>query len=130
MRIEMQTIDHAKQRYPTVGDWWFSPSFNPLSIAMLVRVSKMPDWRYEFLVGIHEMIEAGLCKYAGVHEDAVTAFDEAYEARRQPDDLSEPGDDEAAPYHRQHQLATEIERRLAQELGVDWERYEAIVNGL
>ena len=49
----------------------------------------------------------------------------AYEKRRKPGDLSEPGDDVRAPYHHQHQVASSIERQLADELRV---RYDAEVS--
>ena len=62
----------------------------------------MSDQRYEFLIGMHEVIEAYLAIYAGVSPDAVDRFDKAYEAKRKPGDDSEPGDDPRAPYHREH----------------------------
>jgi DNA polymerase elongation subunit (family B) len=55
-------------------------------------------------------------------------FDKAYEARRKRDDDSEPGDDPKAPYYRQHQIATAVERLLAVELGVDWGAYDREVS--
>src|SRR5580704_16322686 len=62
----------------------------------------MSDQRYEFLIGMHEVIEAYLAIYAGVSPDAVDRFDKAYEAKRKPGDDSEPGDDPRAPYHGGH----------------------------
>jgi hypothetical protein len=35
----------------------------------------------------------------------------------------EPGELQYAPYHQQHMAAQAAERALADELGVDWERY-------
>jgi hypothetical protein len=70
------------------------------------------------------MIEAYLAIHADVSPEAVDKFDKAYEAKRKPGDDSEPGDDPRAPYYRQHQIATGIERLLAAELGVDWEVYD------
>ena len=56
----------------------------------------MTDRRYELLVALHELVEALLCKEAGVSQERVDALDEAYEAKRLPDDKdSEPGDDPA-----------------------------------
>jgi len=70
------------------------------------------------------MIEAYLAIHAGVSPAAVDRFDKAYEAKRKRGDDSEPGDDPKAPYYRQHQIATGIERLLAVELGVDWSTYD------
>jgi hypothetical protein len=88
----------------------------------------MSDQRYEFLIGMHEVIEAYLAIYAGVSPDAVDRFDKAYEAKRKPGDDSEPGDDPRAPYHREHVFASKVERLLAQELGVNWSVYDREVS--
>ena len=42
-------------------------------------------------------------------------------------DLDEPGESLAAPYHHQHQAATEIEMLLAAAMGVSWAEYDAAV---
>jgi hypothetical protein len=68
----------------------------------------MSDQRYEFLIGIHEAIEAYLASHAGVSPEAVDKFDKAYEAKRKAGDDSETGDDPKAPYYRHHQIATGI----------------------
>jgi hypothetical protein len=144
MDIIARTIPHEQQRYPTTGDWRFmryrDMSHPELSSdSLYVHVSKMPDERYEQLVAVHEIIEALLCKQAGISEESVSEYDNAYEAAREsdsvrhqqascgciPTEISEPGDDIHAPYYRQHQIATGIERILAAELGVDWNAYEA-----
>jgi antirestriction protein len=123
LHIVIETIDHSKQRYPTVGDWQIDKAGN-----LHITISKMSDQRYEFLVAAHEMIEAYLAIRAGVSPTAVDKFDEAYEAKRKPGDDSEPGDDPRAPYYRQHQVETGIERLLAVELGVNWGDYDREVS--
>jgi hypothetical protein len=121
-RAVIGSIEHKTQRYDTVGDWRIEPDGG-----VLVVVSRMSDQRYEFLVALHELIEAYLCKHAGISEGKVTAFDKAFETARKPGDLSEPGDDPAAPYHDQHKNATVLEVQLAAMLGVDWAAYSAEV---
>ena len=123
LRIVIETIPHSQQRYPTVGDWQIDKAGD-----LHITVSKMSDQRYEFLVAAHEMIEAYLAIHAGVSPAAVDRFDKAYEAKRKQGDDSEPGDDPKAPYYRQHQIATGIERLLAVELGVDWSTYDREVS--
>ncbi len=122
--VSIRVIPHKQHRYETVGDW------QDTADGLMVTVSAMSDWRYEVLVGIHETVEAMLCKQRGIKEEDVTAFDVAYEARRPKGDESEPGDDPAAPYHREHVFATKIEKMFAEELGVDWEKYNAEVEAL
>ena len=123
LHIVIETIDHSKQRYPTVGDWQIDKAGN-----LHIAVSRMSDRRYEFLIGMHEVIEAYLAIYAGVSPDAVDRFDKAYEAKRKPGDDSEPGDDPRAPYHREHVFASKVERLLAQELGVNSSVYDREVS--
>ena len=118
MKIVIETIDHKDQRYPTTGDWIVEHG------DFFIRVSKMGNWRYEVLVGIHEAIEAVLCREAGIHAWEVDKFDMAFEEQRTSGDNSEPGDDFIAPYYMQHQVATGVERILAAALNVSWKDYE------
>jgi hypothetical protein len=131
MVITIQTIPHAEHRYSTVGDWLFDEHDG-----LWVAVSRMSDARYEWLVAVHEVIEALLCRHAGITQEAVDAFDMAW-VPQQPagqdahqegspeasEAITEPGDDPRAPYHAQHLAATELEMRLAHLLGVDWSVY-------
>lgn len=122
MRINIQTIPHAKQRYETVGDYWVKDG------VLEIRVSELPDWRYELLVAIHELAEYYFCKNDGVSERSIYRFDVKYEnarARGKYTSDQEPGDDPDAPYTKQHQFATIIERTAAMALGVSWGKYNA-----
>lgn len=113
-------VPHKKQRYETVGDWL--PG-SPVDI----RVSKMKDQRYVFLIALHEMIEYELCKKNGISDGQVVAFDVNFEAERRRNIHpieAEPGNDPRAPYRDEHDFATMIEMMVAQKLGVKWEAYE------
>ena len=122
-------IPHAQQRYPTVGDWWADRSNH-----WHIRVSAMGDWRYEFLVALHEQVEMALCVARGIQEEAVTEFDQTFEAQRRialdPEAMGEPGDAPGAPYRREHRFAENIERLVAAELGVEWQAYDTTVGRL
>lgn len=128
MKLIIETIPHADQRYPTVGDWTIA-SEEDGSPVINIRVSReVGDWRAQALVAMHEAIEALLCIEARVTQSQVDAFDMAYEkdreaGNRNPED--EPGDDPCAPYYKQHQIATGFERILAAELKVYWNTYAA-----
>ncbi len=119
-------VPHKKQRYETVGDW--IPG-RPAQI----RVSRMKDQRYVFLVALHEMIEYELCKMHGITDREVVAFDVNFEAERRlnlhPLE-AEPGDHPKAPYKNEHEFATMIEMMVAQKLGVSWSDYEKSVLSL
>jgi hypothetical protein len=80
---------------------------------------RISNRRYEFLLALHELVEALLCKEARVSQVAVDAFDAGYEKRGQPGDDSEPGAAAGAPYPREHVIAWVIERLAADLLKVD-----------
>ena len=121
MNIAVKIIPNAEQRYPTEGDWRFTPEGD-----LEIRVSKMSDWRYECLVAFHELCEVLICKHLGITQEAVDAFDIQFENDRAAGlhtEDEEPGDYKDAPYRVQHFIATNCERILAISLGVDWNDY-------
>ena len=77
MKINIETIPHGDQRYPTVGDYWDDENG-----VMQVRVSDMKDWRYEALVVIHELVEMFLTKHRGIPEHEISEFDIKFEQSR------------------------------------------------
>ena len=130
--IKFEVIPHASHRYETVGDYWWDNQENDTGF-LNVRVSVMSDWRYVALVFFHEVIEALLCKLAGVREVDIKAFDEMYGAEREEGKHTideEPGHDDRAPYRKQHVIAESLERVLAIFLGVDWRSYDLEVMSL
>jgi hypothetical protein len=123
MVIDIQVIPHKLQRYPTAGDWYLDPASGKL----MVKVSDTGDWRADALIAVHELVEALLCRAAGVEQHAVDAFDMAYKGD------GEPGDQPDAPYHEQHKAATAVEKFMCTcffpELTSEaaWESYEKLV---
>lgn len=125
LRITIKTIPHAKQRYETCGDWVIHPGGD-----VDILVSDLGNWRMELGIAVHELVEWALCRYLGISQAEVDQFDEVYEARRKPEDFSEPGDDPRAPYHKQHCVSTGIERIVIACLGINWREYEDRINSL
>ncbi len=117
MVILIKTIPHDEQRYDTVGDWEDRE-------ILYISVSRLGNWRYEAAVAIHELVEALGCRDKGITSEQVDAFDNAY------DGDGEPGHDPQAPYHKQHEFATMIERQIIDMFGLDWEQYDAAVSAL
>lgn len=118
--IQAKVIQHSKQRYCTLGDYFFRGG------KMMFRVSELGRWEYEFAVLVHEIVEWGLVKHRGVKIEDIDAFDKEFEEDRArglhgPDD--EPGDDPRAPYHREHCFATAVERMLIAAFGLSWQGY-------
>lgn len=124
MNIIIKTIPHNKHRYPTVGDWYYKGD------TLHIRVSKLSNWRYEFLIALHELVEVFLCRHSGVTQKQVDKFDIVFEKRRKPGNTDEPGDGKKAPYRTQHCIATGVERIAAAFLGVSWGDYEKELESL
>jgi hypothetical protein len=122
--IVIDIIPHARQRYETVGDYFFTDGI------LHIRVSGMKDNKFELLVAIHELIEVMLTENDGVAEPDIAAFDKRFEEARVEGNLDEPGDDSGAPYKKQHCIATAVERMMCALLNVDWKEYERTVNEL
>lgn len=119
MRILIETIPHAEQRYPTCGDYEDLPDGT-----LHIRVSELGDRRYELLVALHELVEAELVRARGIPFKAIDDFDMNFGGD------GEPGDDPRAPYHAQHKIASRVEFEMAYRLGVDWQAYDEAVEAL
>lgn len=125
MKIQLQTIPHSEQPYETVGNWT-----NLSDGSIQIDVSDMGNEDYALLVAVHELVEVWLCNKRSITDEAVSAFDIEYEKNRPEGDESEPGDHPDAPYRKEHFFATNIERMIALELGVDWGKYDKAVMSL
>ncbi len=124
--IIIKTIPDSHQRYNTVGDYYKDESGNQVFV-----VSDMNNWKYEFLVVLHEMIESALCTDRGITDEMIDAFDFAFEENRiQAGEIQEPGNSPEAPYYKEHQFSSEIEKLVSKELGVNWEHYTTVVEKL
>jgi hypothetical protein len=122
MNVKIEIIPHNRQRYPTVGDWFFDKRGN-----LTIRVSKLSDWRREMLVAFHELAEVLICKHRNISQTAVDRFDKKFEADRakgKHGEDDEPGDHPKSPYRREHFFATNVEALLSAELDVDFCKYE------
>lgn len=140
MNITVEVIPHDKQRYKTCGDWFYEPNGEDL----VIRVSKLSDWRYEALVAVHELVEVLMCKHIGITQEQVDQFDMEFEKQREAGladpgvgaeektllKIAEPGDQYRAPYRTEHCVATGVERILAAGLGVVWSQYETEIEAL
>ena len=118
MKIIIETIPSQNHRYPTCGDWQFLEDGT-----LHILVSEMGNERHEYLVAIHEMVEAILCKWDNVEEPDVAKFDVQFEKDRLQGNNDEPGFDINAPYKNQHLVATGIEMIMCRFAGIDWNDY-------
>ena len=113
MKIIIETIPFVEQRYPTAGDWYYDNDG-----VVLIKVTDMGNWFLNFLIAIHELVEFALCKRRGISPETVDKFDMAHL------DLDDPGSHPFAPYKLEHFHATNIERLVSEQLGIDFEGYE------
>ena len=117
LRVDMQTLPHRFQRYNTVGDWMGDEKHR------VIFVSEMSNNDYEFLVGLHELIEQALCLKRNITDAEVTKFDKSFKGE-------EPGDSPDAPYFKEHRFATKIEKMVCKELGISWIKYCEFLDSL
>lgn len=120
MELTVKIIPHNNQRYDTCGDYQINPATNALD----VRISDTKNQDYNFLVTVHEIIEAYLCLKRKIDYNLITEFDVKFHGK------GEPGDDKHSPYRREHKFSTQIEKKLAKELGVKWKIYDETINQL
>lgn len=118
IKITAETVKPEEQRYKTCGDWVFSGQ------ELNVKVIECGTVGYEFLLAIHEMVEAYLCAAHGISGRRVDNWDLAHI------DDPEPGEMTKCPYRREHEIATIIERILAHELGISWSEYDETIERL
>lgn len=109
----MKIVEPAAMRYPTAGDWEWLPD----GALKLTVPGYGTQEEGALLILLHELVEAYLCRRDGISDEAVTKFDVENPL------LEEPGDDPAAPYHRQHMIAMAIEKEAAIALSVDWDAH-------
>lgn len=122
--ITIQVIDHKDQRLGQPGDWYFVNDKGEITDEgehLVVKVSDLGDWRYNFLLGRHEMDEAMLCKFRGITVKQVDDYDARPAADEDdPDSFSGyPG----AIYQQDHNDALAAEWVMARALKVRWEAY-------
>jgi hypothetical protein len=129
LNVRIKTIPHHCQHYDTVGNYWRDTDGCGTGL-LEIRVSRMRDRRHEFLVALHELIEAFLCEWRRISFATITRFDIEYEGRRRKGDFTEPGASARAPYRREHRFAERVERIVARELEVEWGRYNRAVERL
>ncbi len=121
VKMTVYPLPADQMRYPTAGDWAFTGLGN-----LEITVAETGNDYYDFLVGLHEAVEAMLCRRAGIPDEAVTAWDLDHLDGR----YEEPGRLEGCPYRTQHLYAEAVERAVAAMIGVDWDEYEEAVDAV
>lgn len=127
--IDAEVIPHSAQRYPTVGDWQWQDIYDDLQDIydnlfkknqkvvgqkLQINISDTGNADSNFLIMVHEIIEAYLCRKNGVKESDVDKWDMDHL------DSDDPGSIEGCPYLSEHTVATSIEIMLAYSQNIGW----------
>src|SRR5215469_2531777 len=132
MNISVKVIPHLQQRYNTCGDWYVEDGI----LIVLISELNYPETNKpfpkkdnaQFVLAVHEMVEAFTCLYKGITSKEVDTFDMNDKNADEAEDLGlELGDHPEAPYKQPHMLATGIERILCYVFGITWYEYEEIL---
>lgn len=129
MKIRFQRLTQGQQRFTTVGYWYWSETGNKGTL--VVQVTRMGDWRHEFAVWGHEMIEAFYCWCFRVTTEQADKFDESYERGYSDGSISkemEPGHDPRCPYHVGHMMGVFWEHVIIRLTLAKWSNYERECN--
>jgi len=131
MNISVQVIPHLQQRYNTVGDWQVRDGTLYITVSELRYPNGVPYAKKEngqFVLAVHEMIEAFSCLYKGITEKEVDAFDLDLKKIEEAQELAiEIGDHPDSPYKQPHMLASGVERILCYVFGITWYEYEELL---
>lgn len=120
--FQILTRPMASMRYKTIGDWFeFKPVTNQ-TILFSIESANTGNLDYNFLIALHELIEAYLCYKKGITTEQVDEWDNAH-----PDE-AEPGMMQDCPYRHEHFIATTIEGTMARTLGINWDKYDKAIN--
>lgn len=112
MKTIVETIPGSQMRYKTAGDYWLDPDGT-----LQIKVVSLPSEKEEFLIALHEFVESWLVVFKKIPIKSIDRFDMDFKGK------GEPGDDKKAPYYKQHQIATQVERILADHLKINWDKY-------
>jgi hypothetical protein len=118
--IIINFVNENQQRYDTLGDYYIKNGQLYINITkhMTYVSGKFVRNRFfEFLILIHEIVEVLLVIARNISIEKIDQFDLNYQGD------GEPGDEKKAPYRKEHQFATKIEKMMAKELKVPWDEY-------
>jgi hypothetical protein len=104
--ISIEFIPHSQQRYNTEGDWYMDGE------NLIIKVSNEGSGFQQKIIAVHELVEAILCRYAGITDKDVDEWDFKFKGE------GEPGDDPKCPYRHQHKIATIIEEIIGEDLKI------------
>ena len=105
-------------RYKTVGDWTFDDFGN-----LQIQVLDTGNEQYNTLIAVHELVEAALCRFAGITSEQVDEWD-----MKAPFANGDGPYTAGCPYLMQHNCAEMIERSVCTWMELSWEVYSDFID--
>ena len=107
----------GKMRYFTCGDYFIKGKTKHFEIA------DCGNDVYNTAILIHELFEELKTRKNKISEKKISAFDKKFEEKRAKGIYTDEdcGDDKKAPYYKEHQQATLLERMIIELMGEDWQ---------
>jgi len=120
--FHLRTDDIKDHRYQSIDDWTDPSKVKNLvkgetALVFPIQTADMGERKYNFLTLLHALIESYMCFEHGISDDQVSGYDMEHTH------CDDPGSHQDAPYHAEHQLATDVEAMVSVALGVDWTKY-------
>ncbi len=108
IKINIKTVKPGTLPFNRVGDWTWRGE------TLQISVNDMSEERYEWLLAVHEVVEAFLCKFRGITEQAIDKFDKDHNGAWLPE----------GPGYPEHLFATGVESIIAAMVGITIDTYE------
>lgn len=123
--IEFYVRKPQNMRYKTIGDWYTKQDKETNDEVVRIETVDLGDANMNALVLLHEFVEYLLCTADGVTQEEVDEYDMENQDAQDEEEL---GENEDAPYHRQHMIADGVERIVASVMEVPWLDYSETVD--
>lgn len=121
LNLTVKEVALADMPFTTAGHWRETDAGN-----FEVLVVALKDWRYSFIVLMHELTEWAICRWFGVSTATCDAFDDLWEqelVRGEHKPEEEAGFDRRCPYRKGHVWGARMERLFCFLLGLRWKTY-------
>jgi len=133
LKINIRTKPVQRLRFKDVADYYFIISPVEEDKVLKITVAEMENPDYEFLVALHEFIESYLLVRKNTDLNKIDEWEERFgkerkEGKRPQNAIA--GEQEDCPYKEEHKIATEIEKKMAEYLEVDWQEYDKYLEKL
>jgi hypothetical protein len=108
LKINIRTKPIQRMRYSTLGDYYWMVSPVPEENILKIVVAEMDNSDDEFLIALHELIEAYLVEKKDLSYKEIDEWD--LKVIKEKGENIEPGEVKGCPYAKEHRIALKIEK--------------------